>query len=293
MKGSRYDRALKWMLWLTGLFLLVLFLSLFRGKSTDGLMSGSGPRIGVVEIKGLLVDSEQVVRQLDRFSRRKDIDAILIRVDSPGGTVAASQEIYEKIRKIRDEGEKPVIASMGTVAASGGLMVSLGADTIMANPGTATGSIGVILDYPVAEDLMGKIGIQMEVIKSGALKDIGSPYRQSTAADRESLQGVIDDLHQQFTEVVALERGLPLARVRELATGEVFTGRQALELGLVDLLGTFEDALILAGTLTGNPERPITVKPLERERFTLLKLLLGDYADQSRATQVLPQYRMR
>ncbi|MEE9465441.1 MAG: signal peptide peptidase SppA [Candidatus Neomarinimicrobiota bacterium] len=293
MKGSRYDRVLKWMLWLTGLFLLVLLISLFSAGSTERLISGNGPRIGVVEIRGLLVDSERVVRQLDRFSRRSDIDAILVRVDSPGGTVAASQEIYEKIRKLRDDSDKPVVASMGTVAASGGLMVSLGADTIMANPGTATGSIGVILDYPVAEGLMEKIGLQMEVIKSGTLKDVGSPYRQSTSEDRESLQAVIMDLHQQFTEVVALERGLPMERVRELATGAVFTGRQALDLGLVDLLGTYEDALNLAGALTGNLERPIPVKPVERERFPLLKLLLGDYADQSWATQVLPQYRMR
>ncbi|MCH8023493.1 MAG: signal peptide peptidase SppA [Candidatus Marinimicrobia bacterium] len=293
MSGSRYDRSMRWMLWLTGIFLLVLVISMFSRRRSGPLIIGKGPRIGIVEVKGLLLDSEKVVRQLERFNRRKDIDAILVRVDSPGGTVAASQEIYEKIRRIRDDGHKPIIASMGTVAASGGLMVALGADTIMANSGTVTGSIGVILDYPVAEDLLSKIGVTVEVIKSGALKDAGSPYRASTAEDRRSFQIVIDDLHEQFTELVARERGLPLEAVRKMATGQVFTGRQALELELIDLLGGYEDALNLAGVLTGNLERPVPVKAVERERFSLRKLLLGDYATWNETMLVLPQYRMR
>ena len=293
MSGSRYDRSMRWMLWLTGIFLLVLVISMFSRRRSGPLIIGKGPRIGIVEVKGLLLDSEKVVRQLDRFNRRKDIDAILVRVDSPGGTVAASQEIYEKLRRIRDDGHKPIIASMGTVAASGGLMVALGADTIMANSGTVTGSIGVILDYPVAEDLLSKIGVTVEVIKSGALKDAGSPYRASTAEDRHSFQIVIDDLHEQFTELVARERGLPLEAVRKMATGQVFTGRQALELELIDLLGGYEDAINLAGVLTGNLERPVPVKALERERFSLRKLLLGDYATWNETMLVLPQYRMR
>lgn len=293
MSGSRYDRSMRWMLWLTGIFLLVLVISMFSRRRSGPLIIGKGPRIGIVEVKGLLLDSEKVVRQLDRFNRRKDIDAILVRVDSPGGTVAASQEIYEKLRRIRDDGHKPIIASMGTVAASGGLMVALGADTIMANSGTVTGSIGVILDYPVAEDLLSKIGVTVEVIKSGALKDAGSPYRASTAEDRRSFQIVIDDLHEQFTELVARERGLPLEAVRKMATGQVFTGRQALELELIDLLGGYEDAINLAGVLTGNLERPVPVKAVERERFSLRKLLLGDYATWNETMLVLPQYRMR
>ena len=293
MSGSRYDRSMRWMLWLTGIFLLVLVISMFSRRRSGPLIIGKGPRIGIVEVKGLLLDSEKVVRQLERFNRRKDIDAILVRVDSPGGTVAASQEIYEKIRRIRDDGHKPIIASMGTVAASGGLMVALGADTIMANSGTVTGSIGVILDYPVVEDLLSKIGVTVEVIKSGALKDAGSPYRASTAEDRRSFQIVIDDLHEQFTELVARERGLSLEAVRKMATGQVFTGRQALELELIDLLGGYEDALNLAGVLTGNLERPVPVKAVERERFSLRKLLLGDYATWNETMLVLPQYRMR
>jgi len=270
-----------------------LILSLFRRSRPEPWQLGDGPRVGVVEIEGLIIDSERVVRQLDRFSRRKDIEAILVRINSPGGTVAASQEIYAKLRKVRDEGAKPVVASLGTVAASGGYYVAMAADTIVASPGTATGSIGVILDYPVAADLMDKIGLQMEVIKSGTLKDAGSPFRPPTESDRRSFQRVVDDLHAQFTEVVAAERNLSLERVVEMATGEVFTGRQALELGLVDVLGGFEDALTLAGALTGSPKRPVIVRPAERRRISLWDYILGDRSRQNRFPQLLPQYRMR
>lgn len=294
MSASRYDRALKWMLWIAGIFLILLILSLFRRPRTEPWrVVGDGPRVGVVEIEGLIVNSERIVRQLDQFSRRKDIEAILVRINSPGGTVAASQEIYAKLRKLSDEGTKPVIASLGTVAASGGYYVAVAADTIMASPGTTTGSIGVILDYPVAADLLDKIGLQMEVIKSGSLKDAGSPFRSPTDSDRRSFQRVIDDLHTQFTEVVAAERNLPLERIREVSTGEVFTGRQALELGLVDILGGFEDAIALAGELTGNLKRPVLIRPAERRRISLWDLVLGSHSRQNWFPRLLPQYLMK
>jgi len=293
MSTSRYDRALKWMLGIVGLFLVLLVLSLFRRPPAEPWQTGDGPRIGVVKIEGLIVDSERIVRQLDRFHRRKDIDAILVRINSPGGTVGASQEIYGKLRQLRDEGSQPVIASLGTVAASGGYYVAVGADTIMASPGTTTGSIGVILDYPVASELMDKLGLQVEVIKSGSLKDAGSPFRPPTDSDRRSFQRVIDDLHAQFTEVIAAERDLSLEQVRELATGEVFTGRQALELGLVDILGGFEDAITLTGRLTGDTRRPVVVRPVERRRISLWDYLLGDRSRTNWFPQLLPQYLMR
>jgi protease-4 len=163
----------------------------------------------------------------------------------------------------------------------------------MANPGTTTGSLGVILDYPVATDLMDKLGLSVEVIKSGPLKDAGSPYRTPSDADRRSFQGVIDDLHAQLIEVIADERGLPLDRVQELATGEVFTGRQAMNLGLIDLLGTFEDAVILAGAMTGDHARPVMVRPPERRRLSLWQLIFGDLVRQTRFPGLLPQYLMR
>lgn len=293
MSASRYDRALKWMLWIAGFFLLLLILSLFRRPPAEPWQKGEGPRVGVVKIEGIIVNSERIVRQLDQFSRRKDIEAILVRINSPGGTVAASQEIYEKLCQVGDEGAKPVIASLGTVAASGGYYVAVAADTIMASPGTTTGSIGVILDYPVAVDLMDKIGLRMEVITSGSLKDAGSPFRPPTDSDRRSFQRVIDDLHAQFTEVVAAERNLSLERVREVATGEVFTGRQALELGLVDILGGFEDAVTLAGRLTGSTKRPVVVRPVERRRISLWDYLLGDRSHMTWFPRLLPQYLMR
>lgn len=293
MKSSRYDRVLKWMLGLAAFFLVVLLISIFVEPPDDDWMAGGGPRIGIVDIKGIILDSERVVRQLDRFSRRKDIDALVVRIDSPGGTVAASQEIYAKLRLVRDEGDKPVIVSMGTVAASGGVYVALGADTIMANPGTTTGSIGVIFDFPVAAGLLEKIGLRIEVVKSGPLKDAGSPYRDPTAADRASFQGVIDDLYDQFITVVALERDLPLETVRKMATGEIFTGRQAQALGLVDLLGNLEDAIKLAGSLTGNLKRPVVVRPEERDRLFPWQHLTGGLFRQGGAIRPLPQYRMR
>jgi protease-4 len=188
---------------------------------------------------------------------------------------------------------KPVVASLGAVAASGGYYVAVAADTIIASPGTTTGSIGVILDYPVASDLLNKIGLQMEVIKSGSLKDAGSPFRPPTESDRRNFQRVIDDLHAQFTEVVAKERELSLERVEELATGEVFTGRQALELGLVDILGGFDDALSLAGSLTGSSKRPVIVRPVDRRRRSIWDFLLGETSHLSWFPQLLPQYLMR
>lgn len=293
MSASRYDRTLGWMVGLAGVLLALLIFALLRRPASQSWPTGDGPRIGVVKIEGIIVNSERINRQLDQFSHRKDIEAILVRINSPGGTVAASQEIYRKLRSVREEGSKPVIASLGTVAASGGYYVAVAADTIMANPGTATGSIGVILDYPVAANLLSRLGLEFEVIKSGPLKDAGSPFRPATAADRQSFQRVIDDLHAQFTEVVAAERHLDLVRVRELATGEIFTGRQALDLGLVDLLGGYEDALKLSATLLGSTKRPVPVRPPDRRRRSLWDIILGEDVTPLGSSWLLPQYLMR
>ena len=294
MRNNRYDRVLKWVLIVAGVLLVLLFMDLFDRPSRDGGWgAGKGPRIGLVEINGLILESMPIVRRIDELARRKDIDAILVRSNSPGGTVGASQEIYMKLAKVRDEGDKPVIASMGNVAASGGVYLALGVDTIMAAPGTTTGSIGVILDYPVAVGLLEKLGIEMEVIKSGPMKDSGSPYRPVTAEDRASFQGIIDDLYDQFIQVVAKERHLSLDEVRKMATGEIFTGRQAQKLGLIDLLGSYDDAVNLAGLMTGSDERPIVVRAVKQRRRGLLDWIIGDLAMESLYPQLMPQYRMR
>ena len=291
--SRRYDRTIRWMLWVAGAVLVLMVIGLIRGPARQPWQAGGGPKVGLVKIEGVIMSSERVIRQLEEFSRRKDIEAILVRINSPGGTVAASQEIYQKLKAVSSAGSKPVIASLGTVAASGGYYVALAADTLMANPGTTTGSIGVILDYPVATDLLSKLGVQMEVVKSGALKDAGSPFRPPTAQDRRSFQRVIDDLHAQFVEVVAEERGMDLAEVKMLATGEIFSGRQAVDNGLVDLLGGFDDALSLIAALLDTEQRPVLVRPVERRRLSLWDLLLGEEAHQNRATWLLPQYILR
>lgn len=294
MTPSLYDKIMKTVLGISGVFILILIISSIVGNGDDSLELGNGPKIGVVEINGGIFGSERIVSQLDEFSRREDIEAIIVRINSPGGSVAASQEIYEKIRKIREEGNKPIIASMGTVAASGGVYVAMGAELIMANSGTTTGSIGVIIDYPVAVGLMEKLGIQVEVIKSGPYKDAGSPFRSPTQADRKYFQGIINDMYEQFMEVIANERNLDPDEVRAMATGEVFTGRRAYELGLIDTLGTFEDAIALAGDLIGNTDRPVIVKPHERKRRTLWDLVIGQQIYESDwYPQLLPQYLMR
>ncbi|MFC1481943.1 signal peptide peptidase SppA [Candidatus Neomarinimicrobiota bacterium] len=293
MMPNRYDKIVKFLLWAAGIFLLLIVFVSNRDPRQMSWDLGPGPKIGVVEVKGIIYDSEQVVRRLDRLQRRDEIEGMVVRIDSPGGTVAASQEIYSKIKNIVETDERFLIVSMGTVAASGGLYIALAADTIMANPGTTTGSIGVIVDYPVAEDFLEKIGIQVEVIKSGALKDAGSPYRTSTTADRASFQRVVDDLYEQFVTVVAEERELTEENVRKFATGEVFSGRQAQKLNLVDILGSYEDAINLAGALTGNFERPVVIKPAAERRKSFLRYLLDEGVEGSLTPQLLPQYRMR
>lgn len=222
-----------------------------------------------------ITNSKKTVDDLNYFNRKSNIAAIVVRLETPGGGVAASQEIYEKVSKISKFSDKPIIASMGGVAASGGYYIALGADTIIANPGTATGSIGVIMSYPIIGDMMDKMGIQYETIKSGKLKDSGSPFRNITSEERKYFQGLIDDLHGQFLSVVAKERNIPINKADELANGQVYSGKQAVENGLIDMLGTFEDAVLLAARNSGHVEVPEIVYPPE-DKKGLLDMLFGD-----------------
>jgi len=253
---------------------LLLFGAAFM-SSPGPLLPGFGSLgrgIGYIEIEGTITDSRNTIRQLKELEHNPAVKALLIRVDSPGGVVTPSHEIYEEIRRIRDAG-MPVVVSMGTLAASGGYYVSCPADIIVANPGTLTGSIGVIMEFPVVRGLMDKVGLKVEVIKSDIHKDIGSPFRDMAEGERALLQGVVTDVYEQFIGVVSIERGLPLEDVRALADGRIFTGRQAQAFGLVDTLGTLEDAKRIAAGLAGLTGEPRLVRPRPRIRPFLSSLL--------------------
>jgi protease-4 len=222
---------------------------------------GKGSAIGVVEIEGIITSSDYAVEDIKAFTEDPGITAILLRVDSPGGGVAAFQEIYYQLKKASVV--KTVVVSMGAVAASGGYYVALPAEVIVANPGTITGSIGVIMEFPVVDELLKKIGIDFEVIKSKEHKDIGSPYRKMTDTERRLLSDVVMDVYEQFVDVTARERDLPLDSVLKVADGRIFTGRQAMNYGLIDTLGSFEDAVLITGELIGT-EYPQLVYPPRR-----------------------------
>jgi len=229
---------------------------------------GAGPeKVGVIELEGAIMEAEEVVRSIRRFGRRDDLEALVIRINSPGGTVAPSQEIFDAMRTAAKD--KPVVASMGTVAASGGFWVAMGADWVIAEPGTITGSIGVITQSPDLRQLADKVGVDVRVFKSGAVKDLGNPLRELTAEDEAVFQGLIDDIYEQFVEVISERRSLPTDQVRAVADGRIFSGRRARELGLIDELGGLHAAArrgvvlaqqrrgeLEAGTSTSTADRP-------------------------------------
>ena len=254
---------------------MVLAVAFFLGTYLTALLIEGPPsdsnQIALVRIEGVILSADEPVEQLRTFSENEAIRGILIRVDSPGGAVVPSQEIYDEIRKIRAEGRQKVVVSMGAVAASGGYYIASASDRIVANPGTLTGSIGVILEMPNFEGLMKKIGVENMVIKSGEHKDLISPFRKLGEPEREILQRVMDDVHEQFIQAVADGRGLDKSAVAAIADGQVFTGRQAKEKGLIDEIGSFEDAINVTGELAGIVGRPVVVEP--KRRFSLSDLI--------------------
>jgi protease-4 len=254
--------------------MFTIIMWIFSDESDDSV-STSGEKIAVVELREPIVSSEDIVRQFKKYRENRSIKAIVFRVESPGGGVAASQEIYEEVRKTRDAG-RPVVVSMGSVAASGGYYVSCGATRIVANPGTLTGSIGVIFQFMHFKQLMDKIGVDETTFKTGKFKDSGSPFRKTTEEEKQYFNLLIGDVYDQFVDVVAEERGLERSEVLKYADGRVFTGRQAVEYGFVDTLGTMEDAISIAAELGGISGRPIIVK--ETKRKSLFEKLVGDAA---------------
>ncbi|MDH4229684.1 MAG: signal peptide peptidase SppA [Nitrospirota bacterium] len=232
--------------------------------------SGHG-QVALVRVEGEIFESRHIIKQIQRYQRDPMVRAMVLRVDSPGGGVVASQEIHDAVRAFRDSG-KPVVASMGTLAASGGYYVSAPATTIVANPGTITGSIGVIMTTVNVQGLLEKIGVQSVTIKAGLNKDIASPFRPMTDAERALLQAVMDDMHGQFIKAVAEGRGRDVKEIRALADGRIFSGQQALEAGLVDELGNLETAIRKAGSLVGIEGRPAVVE----DRPSRIDELLGE-----------------
>lgn len=262
-------KIFKW-IFISGVLFIVLMLAI-------GLLSPffAREKVAVITVKGVITDSKATIEQLHEANESPDVKAIVVRVNSPGGGVGASQEIYREITKIKD---KKVLVSMGSVAASGGYYIACGAEKIYANPGTLTGSIGVLMEFADVAELMGKIGLKGYVIKSGEFKDIGSPLRPMSDAEKELLQGVINNTYSQFVKVVARGRKLNEDYVRDLADGRVFTGEQAKDLKLVDELGNMEDAIDDAARMAGIKGKP-GVKHMEKSRFSFLNLFLGDEAD--------------
>lgn len=239
----------------------------------DGSRFLGGGGVGLVEVRGVILDSQDTIRQLRELRKDNRVKAVVLRVDSPGGGVGASQEIYEEVRKLA--ARKKVVVSMGSVAASGGYYISVPATEIYANPGTITGSIGVLMKFTNAEGLLGKIGMKAFTLKSGPLKDAGSPLRPMTEQDRTMLQGVIDDTYNQFVTAVAEGRKLPAEEVRRLADGRIFTGEVAKQLRLVDRLGNQQDAIEEAGRLAGIGGEPEVIRP-SRSRRPLWDLLVEE-----------------
>jgi protease IV len=256
-----------------GMGILVLFLGtvwvLMATISEEGLPTG-GPKVAVVELEGVILDGGSVVRELRERADDPSIKAVVLRVNSPGGVVAPTQEIFTAIQRVRKSG-KPVVASLGAVAASGGYYVATAADRIYANPGTLTGSIGVIMQMANLEGLLKKVGVEYVVVKAGAYKDVGNIARTMSPEERRMLQALLDDVYSQFVDAVAEGRGLERKEVLAFADGRIYSGQQALKLKMVDELGGFEDAVEAAGKLANIPGRPRVIYP--RKKFSFKDLI--------------------
>jgi len=252
------------------LVVAVIGVSLLISMTLDSGWLG-GEKVGVIRIEGVITDSRETIEELRRFRDNPSIKAVVLRIDSPGGGVVPSQEIHAELLKARKDGRLKVVASMGNLAASGGYYIAVATDKIVANPGTLTGSIGVIMELANVQGLLEKVGVQSVVIKSGRYKDLASPFRAMSAEDRALLQNVLDDVHDQFIRAVATGRALKVEQVRDLADGRIFTGRQARTAKLVDELGDLQDSIKLAARLVGIEGEPRVVEP--RKRFSFRDLL--------------------
>ncbi|MBM4305569.1 MAG: signal peptide peptidase SppA [Deltaproteobacteria bacterium] len=252
-------------------FILLFIIGQFSSLSSSTKFA-FGEKIAVIEIRGLITQSSGVIEDLHQYAEDEGVKAIILRIDSPGGGVGPSQEIYREIMKIKANNKKKMITSMGSVAASGGYYIASACDLIVANPGTITGSIGVLMEFTNIEELFKKIGIKGVVLKSGEHKDIGSPFREMTPEEKKLVQSVIDNVHQQFIQAVADGRKMDRLKVAQVADGRILTGEQAKQLGLVDQLGNLQDAIDTAAKMVGIEGKPVVLYP--KKKFSLLELLI-------------------
>jgi len=255
-------------------FILLFLIGRYSGGKTGRFAFGD--KIAIVEVKGMITQSSGVIEELQQYLADDGVKAIILRVDSPGGGVGPSQEIYREIMRIKSNSKRKVVTSMGSVAASGGYYIASASDLIVANPGTITGSIGVIMQFSNFEELLKKIGVKGVVLKSGEHKDIGSPFREMTPEEKRIMQEVLDNVHQQFIQAVADGRKLDRSKVAQIADGRILTGEQAKSLGLVDQLGNLQDTIDITAKLAGIVGKPSILYP--KKRISIWDLLIRDMA---------------
>jgi protease-4 len=275
-----------------GFLAIALFLS--HNQADWWAFGRRGESVALLEVEGPIFDNEETLKQLKEYVDNPAAKAIVVRINSPGGAVAPSQEIYEGLKKAKQAGKK-VVVSMGSVAASGGYYIACAADEIYANPGTITGSIGVIAEFPNVQGLMSKLGIKLDVIKTGQFKDTGSMFREMTPAEQQLLKDMLMDVYDQFVEAVAEGRNMTVDEVKKYADGRIFSGRQALEFGFIDALGTQQDAIMRAGSLAGIPGEPNVIRKSKRGFLlgNLVENMLHQYLPLSQANYPPVQYLLR
>ena len=282
MADEKRSRTWLWVLIGGGAFFLfvlavftLVYLTLRAGGEESSFRSTFGSKIGVVDLEGIIADPTTIVDQIKKFDNDDSIKAIILHVNSPGGGVAASEEIYREVKRVRDEKKKPIVVSIETVGASGAYYVSSAATRIFADKGSIVGSIGVIAEWVNYGDLLHWAKLKAITMKAGEFKDTGSPTRDMTPAEQAYLQSLIDNMHTQFIQAVAEGRKEKVDQIRAIANGKVWTGEQALDLKLIDQVGDFQDTVNYTAKSVGISGEPVLVHP-ERERKTLFDLMFGD-----------------
>lgn len=261
---------------IAGLLIFFFTILFFIGRFSGGRPGrfAFGDKIAIVEIKGVITQSSGIIEELQLYLEDEGVKAIILRIDSPGGGVGPAQEIHREILKIKSK--KKVVTSMGSVAASGGYYIACASDLIVANPGTITGSIGVVMQFSNFEELLKKIGVKGVVLKSGEHKDIGSPFREMTPEEKRIMQEVLDNVHQQFIQAVAEGRKLEYSKVVQIADGRILTGEQAKNLSLVDKMGNLQDTVDITAKMVGIEGKPNVLYP--KKKISIWELLMRDMA---------------